>query len=50
MNGPSTNINDVVNDNKRLSNGMRLDSIINDLNSKHLKHLKKKCHRCTDKA
>ena len=35
MNGPSTNINDIVNDNKRLSNeeADMVDSIINDLNS-----------------
>ena len=35
MNGPSTNINDIVNDNKRLSNdeAEMVDSIINDLNS-----------------
>ena len=34
MNGPSTNINDIVNDNKRLSNeeADMVDSIINDLN------------------
>ena len=35
MNGPSTNINDIVKDNKRLSNNDAdmVDSIINDLNS-----------------
>ena len=35
MNGPSTNINDIVNDNNRLSNeeSDMVDSIINDLNS-----------------
>lgn len=35
MNGPSTNINDIVNDGKRLSNeeSDMVDSIINDLNS-----------------
>ena len=35
MNGPSTNINDIVNDNKRLSNeeADMVDSIINDLMS-----------------
>ena len=35
MNGPSTNINDIVKDNKRLSNddADMVDSIINDLNS-----------------
>mgnify|MGYP006091459039 CR=1 FL=1 len=35
MAGPSTNINDIINDNKRLSNddADMVDSIINDLNS-----------------
>ena len=35
MAGPSTNINDIINDNKRLSNddANMVDSIINDLNS-----------------
>ena len=34
MNGPSTNVNDIVNDGKRLSNedSEMVDSIINDLN------------------
>ena len=35
MNGPSTNIDDIINDGKRLSNGESdmVDSIINDLNA-----------------
>ena len=44
MNGPSTNINDIVNDNKRLSNeeADMVDSIINDLNSGNTSNISRK--------
>ena len=50
MNGPSTNINDIVNDNKKLSNeeADMVDSIINDLNSSSNQTSQEKMPQITD--
>jgi hypothetical protein len=50
MNGPSTNINDIVNDNKKLSNeeADMVDSIINDLNSNSNQTSQEKMPQITD--
>ena len=50
MNGPSTNINDIVNDKKRLSNEEveMVDSIINDLNSEIPQTYQEKMPQITD--
>lgn len=50
MEGPSTNINDIVSDNRKLSNGDSdmVDSIINDLNSSSKQTYQEKMPQITD--